>query len=890
MQTPKVKATYGKRNGNKSRLTARDSNSPSTARPLLQFREAQKEFQESPSTPPSLKRRQTTAGNDDEPQSIRRKKLALLKTEQADVQVDEHLFDFPDSPPPETPKEPTKLNLKRRERVKEKKRELLQKQAEEQRRKKEAQLIRRFDSPSRNKTNPTPVVFDDSANPLSPPPCLSIENSPEAETEPVTPAIIRHQPAKRNSREHSTQNSPSPALTTPAPKRLRLKSPLLDEADSAGHDSGADASHSSSVRHTPAPFTPIRVTESSLNVKSVTQAEKEAWSFLEEVVPVIRKPKLVANLGLSKLDKSDSDTDNEIDTQTDGHYIGENVYESLSDRIPEELKEESTSSQSWQSRTTFSTRKTYGAVRSYLSHDVVQIDDPEKPSEPAMDLMEQLGFMGKEDSPEVEEEEEFGGNIKTVHELRTLGGNTRFQDEVQYILDGLGDNISGRRSSLLELSEKCLDREFVQDFKVSSMAGEFFTIVQGEEDPIATFLIGFIICSMLHGDKNIGLAAALVQSYEVVPLLMRMLQDTDDMMLVVRRRNLGISKIFQQLFIESLSKMSKLFLQRDDSNTHNRLIFSRSLIALSSFASLQGLEDKVDNILLQAMAEKVYVEQFFDLGEQLQQEIFPISKLYDTDPAKDEEELSEYRSNLHLLHLVTAQIQFMIPPTGSSIIITVAEMRDPANNYLLGMLRCVEAVTTFWHQLNSEGESEWGSAFKELLISILKLFILITTSYGYQQVSVDKFSRRGKLFAKIYEPQLANVLITLLTKLNEEPGTSKRQANNLELFSWGLLVNLNESEIVCEGLLESQNLNQLKLFINQAPEESSGGHKFHCQGYQSLVAGLLITIKGPEAFTAAERDQIKLKLSSFKESLSESWGHGLRNQVSRVVSSLEEIK
>lgn len=930
MSTPKVKATYGKRNnGNRSRLMARDTDpKPSSPRPTSVFGELVSESS-APSTP--TRNNSSLGVGINLPQSelmVLTPKPAikeLSSKEEKQANDDEDLFAFPDSPPPVTPKPNAKLNLRRRERAKQKEKEILLRQVDESKKRKERDM-----SPLRTTPNfplagkgqsstLSRTISDSVSDPLSPPSCLSIENSPEPESTPVTSSITRKENPSIEKKYpivsktlSSERNTASPTQDVPHTKRQRIDHNSLNhksESESTKQQIGLNRNVRSSSPSFNSPSssfgnTHSRYTDSVLNVHHVTQAEKDTWSFLEEAVPVVKKPKLVANLGPSKFDNSDSDSDNEIDTQTDDLPIPENIYQSLSDRIPEneenvDPESVSTPSQSWQTtRATFSSRKTYGSSRSYLSMDFPEITDGttgEKVTEPGMDLIDQLGgYMDKEESED--EEDEFGGNIKTVHELRMLGGNTRFQDEVQYILDGLSNGISGKRSSLLELCEKCLDREFVQDFKVSSMPGELFTIVKDETDPITTFLIGFIVCNMLYGDKNIGLAASLVHHYDIVPLLMRMLPDNDDMLLVVLRRNLGTSKVFQQLFTEGLGKMNNRFLQKENSTDEvpSKFIFSRALVALSSFVSLQGLDDKVDNTLVKLMTEKTSVEEFFNFGEDLLSGFLPISQFNFNDALENEEEMRESRANLHLLHLLTAQMEFMMHSTGpNSSIIAVAEMRDPSKNFLLNLLQFIPLLTTYWDsKVESKEIEDWRTALVDFMVSILKLFILITTNYGYQQTSADKYSRKGKLFSKIYEPSLAEKLLRLLVKINDSSFGSIQQhrANNLELFSWGLLINLCESEDICETLLQLQNLTQLKMFLNHEILEqstASTSHRFHCQGYQSLVAGLLITVKGSKEFSAVEQEHVRRGLAIFKESLSESWGHGLRSQVSRVLSTLE---
>lgn len=80
-------------------------------------------------------------------------------------------------------------------------------------------------------------------------------------------------------------------------------------------------------------------------------------------------------------------------------------------------------------------RRTYGANRSYLA------DSPTK--------KESIYDSIVSESSEESEQEEL--NIKSVHELRETGGNARFMDEMEYLAEGLEDEGSSRRTTLLEI-------------------------------------------------------------------------------------------------------------------------------------------------------------------------------------------------------------------------------------------------------------------------------------------------------------------------------------------------------------------------------------------------------------------------------------------------------
>lgn len=929
--TPKIKSTYGKRNGNVARRYARDASVEKAVSEVFQSRSATPE--DNCNKHPQV---------EDKVDTVKATKNEA-KTETV-LNDDYDPFAMPDFSSPAKPVI-TKLNTRRRDRVLQRQKELLVWQTEVKSPKptKRRRVVTPLKSSVNNKNQYNASIINvysspsNADTPSSPPYSKSIENSPDSESElKETPGLV-----------------PAPVFfSSPVTKKLNtptrvkvgriLTEPVTDvHQDLQGvQDESLDQNDEPNLMHCektePSLFTPVkkptieptiaspvssnvilssiqtpvasvisRVTpETSLNVHEVSQAEKDAWSFLEDSLPVIKKPKLFSQLSI-RIDNSDSE--NDVDTQADANPDINTMLESMSEQHDENSQIENDDSgnlKKWKTaRPAFSFRKTYGFERSYLS---AELPGQNKADNSGLDILDQLGLAKDEEEEEYEEESEIddtGGSLKTVHHLRTSGTNTRFQDEVQYILDGLSNGISSKRSSLLELAEKCTDKDFVADFKVSSLPGELFQLVKDETDPITTFLVGLAVCSMMYGDKNIGLAASLIQSHGIVPLLLRMLPDNDDITLVVKRKSTGTSKMFQQLFLESLNKMRIKFLQyeenKDLSSAKSDVTFSRSLIALSAFASLRGLDDKVDSMLImQLTTQKSAIEPFFVFGETLEETLLPIFKIQglidENEKDVDEYDLETRRSNLHLLHLLTAQFEFMISSPGpSSVIVSVAELRDPHKNYLLNLLQFSEVVVNNWGTTKSE-------LVNSFFVSVLKFFILLTTNHEYHQVSNDKYSRIGKLFSKIYDPVIAKQLVDLLVKINDSSSSSAAAAaaaavlthqKNLELFSWGLLINLCESEQVCESLLEKETLTSLKKFIHarQAQSEPTQGHAFHCQGYQSLVVGLLITVTGGHEFTSDEQEQTRRGLVVFKDSLSESWGKGLKNQVTRVLASLEKL-
>lgn len=732
----------------------------------------------------------------------------------------------------------------------------------------------------------------------------------------------------------------------------------------------------------------------STNNSNNFSSENEIWSFLDENDDDEKNesPRKKKRLDNDQLQLVGHVSDSDDDYSVKNHFFND-PSEQLNDTQETEQSESqeagslSGSGSSFNNLAAINQKQwsairaaSYGSVRKYGSDRSFAVESaPAKaPSgntkNSNLALLEQFGAAeeNESDSGEVEDDD-FGGNLKTVYELRALGGNTQFSDEIQYILEGIDNGISSRRSSLLELTEKCLDETFAADFRMSTIFNTFFESMKDEKDVICTFLIAVLICTLLSGnEQHSGLAVAFIHSYGIIDMFADMMSDTEDISRVVSYREINATKVFQSLFKEGLAKFQRIFLQlrktkREKNFDSQKLIFSRSLVSLTGFVLLQRQGERIDIMYTDYLIKKDYLTKFLEQGEIFQKSVLPFDARPECLPEfhidfSDESEKSqidkesyyELITNIHLLHLSALQIEY-IAQTNFDAMVTCLEnnlSQGKNKNFAFRLLSFIPEIGEFWKNGPQRYNPQIVRAVRDIAVVTLKLFILITSNVVYSEVSENIHSRKGRFYHEIYTTDLSLSVLTTLKHFydhiyessdHKSSASSEKfdslpvQERNVILFSWGLLVNLCESKQVAKSLLEPAPLSIFKSFLEYADladlyddiklhsisaEESkddsqeetqddnamltqdpsavvkpidykkSNSHSFHCQGYQLLVIGLIISVVGNEGMqklSSTEQEKIKKGLYVFKESLSSSWALQFKDQVSRVLQTIESL-
>ncbi|KAF2208733.1 hypothetical protein CERZMDRAFT_61930 [Cercospora zeae-maydis SCOH1-5] len=209
---------------------------------------------------------------------------------------------------------------------------------------------------------------------------------------------------------------------------------------------------------------------------------------------------------------------------------------------------------------------TYSRVRSYLPEDSFEdglmLSLPER-STPVISRKTQKSNPASQQSafdlPDSDDDDD-GGRLRTVHELRAAGGNQRFMDETSGLLDDIAahDNSAKgrRRSALIELTKKLMgSKAFVEKFFRQGFEQKLLAELRGPSDDIANFVLAVASTALLNDDSPDHVAQSCKEN-DAVAWLTQMLEIDTDAKKLVKVRKYNMSKSAQTLFVDFVDKLS----------------------------------------------------------------------------------------------------------------------------------------------------------------------------------------------------------------------------------------------------------------------------------------------------------------------------------------------
>lgn len=199
---------------------------------------------------------------------------------------------------------------------------------------------------------------------------------------------------------------------------------------------------------------------------------------------------------------------------------------------------------------------TYGTLkRTYLEDSNIEaalfgdsFDDSIQPGAPGLPS-QKSNTQGQFDFPDDEDDlDDSQTAMKSVHFLRAAGGNQRFNDDFDNILQDIqsrtGGSMSQARSGLLDLCEKLTDKKFVGRMTDQGLEQRLLQACAGVKDTIFRFALAVAIALIADGEAP---RAALrhVQGSECFQTLFDMYAEERDIVLIAKERRLNMSKIAQ---------------------------------------------------------------------------------------------------------------------------------------------------------------------------------------------------------------------------------------------------------------------------------------------------------------------------------------------------------
>jgi hypothetical protein len=137
------------------------------------------------------------------------------------------------------------------------------------------------------------------------------------------------------------------------------------------------------------------------------------------------------------------------------------------------------------------------------------------------------------------------GAVRSLHELRQAGANSRFADEMDDILDRVGSPSakpsSLRRGALLELAQKMKHKDFRQQFRNHSDGGSLFKSLAQETDLVSGYANLAIVTTLLAATTSAHLIQQL-RSQGLPALIGRLLDNTTDIAQLAKDRKQNLSR------------------------------------------------------------------------------------------------------------------------------------------------------------------------------------------------------------------------------------------------------------------------------------------------------------------------------------------------------------
>lgn len=239
-------------------------------------------------------------------------------------------------------------------------------------------------------------------------------------------------------------------------------------------------------------------------------------------------------------------------------------------------------------------RRTYGANRSYLA------DSPTKTE----------SFYSSLDSDSGEESAHEELHIKSVHELRETGGNTRFMDEMEYLAEGLEDEGSSRRTTLLEICKKSKDGDFIRKLKSTDYADKILKVLPQvvDTDPVAAFLVLFI-AQKIFEDNGANVLHSLVTDSSFLHSIFSSLQLTDSVL-----DDKKSSKVFKKVLGEFVSGTSGSTAAGNGGAAGPQPTPSPALAAIATLSTLQTYPGASGDAILQSCLEPSNWDKFSEFA------------------------------------------------------------------------------------------------------------------------------------------------------------------------------------------------------------------------------------------------------------------------------------
>ncbi|EON66563.1 hypothetical protein W97_05808 [Coniosporium apollinis CBS 100218] len=238
-------------------------------------------------------------------------------------------------------------------------------------------------------------------------------------------------------------------------------------------------------------------------------------------------------------------------------------------------------------------RRTYARERTYLEDKNVEgdlllalpFDSPIIPKQPIGNGA--FGMPQRQPQFVEDEQEDSQGGIKSIHELRAAGGNKRFLDDIESLLDDIEANgpstVSRRRSGIVELCTKLADENFAKKLFNTSLEQRLFPAPPSLPDTILEFTKAVAIAFIVHAHAPVTWVRQIHRS-GALDMLTSLLDLDVDISRIAKERKTNMSKVAQSTLLEFRTLVQQAAFWGDE----KPFVLTPRLMALRSMDLLIG--------------------------------------------------------------------------------------------------------------------------------------------------------------------------------------------------------------------------------------------------------------------------------------------------------------
>ncbi|ORX59846.1 hypothetical protein BCR36DRAFT_274009 [Piromyces finnis] len=499
-------------------------------------------------------------------------------------------------------------------------------------------------------------------------------------------------------------------------------------------------------------------------------------------------------------------------------------------------------------------RKTYQNIGSLVKND----DSYEEPYV-AMSKM-------FDDSEESEEEDIDSKNknkkVKSMFELKELGENKKFKDEIDYLLDGLTENqtTTTKRLSCIDLCKKLSESDFILNLRAYGFIPQLYKILSKEKDKIIQLCLLYFIYTLFQDDGSLDI---IIQEDNCLPLLVKFLRIKDDYINIEKLKSTK-----EKICLKEIKKVIEESKHFENTNISFQLISIKCFIQLLNPSSTVDVKNELKKMLFDNdfSNDKILLSPSVKSSFSCIDIISNRLKLYTNFLQKDYQQWKinvesqkkniPFDINIEYLNNVCFCLKFFELLNKENDLELSLSTKSKISTYILQLLTNFVGIIYNNHKDIKE-------CYHQILLNCINVLInFFNESKEIEQFTktdLNDVSSQQNIITEEQYDELFKVLLVFIDQfspLSKENHQTKLQ--DIFLLIIGLLINISENNEHCRILLAKQQIGKACSYQSNSKKNSWVPCRFGCicpdkdkKGFLEIIVEIYSNIVKTENYILA---------------------------------------